>query len=557
MNYIQQYYKAISSGQIVANKKIIAIYSYLDYKIRNPDQYIYDSDKANRPIKFIEAFCRHGEGKLAGKPFLLELWQKALISALFGFVDKDTKLRQYRELVLIVARKNGKSALASAIALYMLYADGEASPHIYSAATKKEQAKIIWESSKKMIKKNQELLAHTKLYISEIKTDINDGIFKPLSSESNTLDGLNVQCSFVDELHAIKDKNLYDVLTDGMSARLQPLSIITSTSGMVRDNIYDLKYDDCKKVLDHYIKEDYSYNSKLLPIIYELDSRDEIEDPSQWIKANPNIGISKQVDYLQDKVDRALQDSRHLPNLLCKDFNIPTNGSTAYFDIDTIINPETFDLEEFRNCYYIGGWDLSQQVDLTAAVMLFKKQSSPKIYIYPMFFIPEERLSEYEKRDKKPYSLWYEKGLIRLSQGKNINPITVYEWYIEMQEKYNVFPYKFGYDPWGSVQLVEALQKQYGKNIAEAVIQGKKTLSIPMQRIKNDIEDKIINYNNNPIMVWNLASVEADIDINGNIQPSKNRNKDGIRIDGFASMLNAYTILLNNEEAYSYMNMAY
>lgn len=557
MNYILQYHNKITNGDIIVSKKVAAVYDYLYYKVKNPNQYIFDESKANRVIEFIQTFCKHGEGKSAGKPFILELWQKALLSALFGFVDKDTGLRQYRELILIVARKNGKSVFASAIANYLLYADGEEGAQLYSAATKKDQAKIIWESSKKMIKKSPELSKHAKIYINEIKCNIGDGIFKPLSSESNTLDGLNVHASFIDELHAIKDKNLYDVIVDGMSARQQPLSIITSTSGMIRDNIYDLKYDECTRIINSYLNKDYSNDDRVLPIVYELDSRDEVDDPTKWIKANPNLGVSKQIDYLYDKVKRAQEDSRNLPNLLCKDFNIPVNGNTAFLSADKIINADTFDMEELRNCYYIGGWDLSQQIDLTSACMLFKKASSDQIYVKSMYWIPEDRLLEYEKRDNKPYSTWYNNGLLRLSKGKNINPLDILDWYLEMQNKYQVFPYKFGYDSWGSAQLVENIQMYYGKDIAEAVIQGKKTLSIPMQRIKNDIEDKIINYNNNPITIWNLASVEADIDINGNMQPCKNRNKDGIRIDGFAAILDAYTIYLNNQEMYSYMNANY
>lgn len=557
MNYIQQYYDEIESGNIVTSKKVAAVYKYLVFHLTDTTSpYIYDNDKALHVIRFIESFCKHGEGKLAGKPFILELWQKALLSALFGFVDKKTGYRQFRELILIVARKNGKSVFASAIALYLLYADKEAGAQLYSAATKKDQAKIIWESAKKMINKSPELKRHAKIYISEIKCDIGDGIFKPLSSESNTLDGLNVHASFIDELHAIKDKNLYDVLVDGMSARTQPLSVITSTSGMIRDNIYDLKYDECTRIINRFLQDDYT-DPTILPIVYELDNRNEIDTPENWLKANPNLGVSKQISYLQNKVQAAKDDNRHLPNLLCKDFNIPVNGNTAYFDIDTIINTDTFDMEELRNCYYIGGWDLSQQIDLTSACMLFKKASSDIIYVKSMYFIPEDRLAEYEARDDKPYTAWYNQGLLRLTKGKNINPMDILDWYTEMQDTYGVFPFKFGYDAWGSAQLTEGLQMQYGKDICEEVRQGKKTLSIPMQRIKNDIEDKLINYNNNPITIWNLACVEADTDINGNIQPAKNRNKNGIRIDGFAALLNAYTIYLNNQEDYSYMNLSY
>ena len=557
MNYIQQYHKEIKAGRIVTSKKVAAVYEYLVYHLKDKQsEYKYDNKKALHVIDFIETFCKHGEGKLAGKPFILELWQKALLSALFGFVHKKTGYRQFRELILIVARKNGKSVLASAIALYLLYADKEAGAQLYSAATKKDQAKIIWESAKKMVNKSPQLKRHSKIYINEIKCDIGEGTFKPLSSESNTLDGLNVHASFIDELHAIKDKNLYDVLVDGMSARLQPLSIITSTSGMIRDNIYDLKYDECYRIINRFLEKDYT-DVTVLPIVYELDNRNEIDHYEAWIKANPNLGVSKQISYLEHKVQAAKEDNRLLPNLLCKDFNIPVNGNTAYFDIDTIINEDTFNMEDMRNCYYIGGWDLSQQIDLTSACMLFKKESSNKIYVKSMYFIPEDRLAEYEARDNKPYTAWYNQGLIRLTKGKNINSNDVLEWYIEMQEKYGVFPFKYGYDTWGSAQLTEALQMQYGKDICEEVRQGKKTLSIPMQRIKNDIEDKLINYNNNPITIWNLACVEADTDINGNIQPAKNRNKNGIRIDGFAAILNAYTIYLNNQEEYSYMNLSY
>ena len=557
MNYIQQYHKEIKAGRIVTSKKVAAVYEYLVYHLKDKQsEYKYDNKKALHVIDFIETFCKHGEGKLAGKPFILELWQKALLSALFGFVHKKTGYRQFRELILIVARKNGKSVLASAIALYLLYADKEAGAQLYSAATKKDQAKIIWESAKKMVNKSPQLKRHSKIYINEIKCDIGEGTFKPLSSESNTLDGLNVHASFIDELHAIKDKNLYDVLVDGMSARLQPLSIITSTSGMIRDNIYDLKYDECSRIINRFLEKDYT-DVTVLPIVYELDNRNEIDHYEAWIKANPNLGVSKQISYLEHKVQAAKEDNRLLPNLLCKDFNIPVNGNTAYFDIDTIINEDTFNMKDMRNCYYIGGWDLSQQIDLTSACMLFKKESSNKIYVKSMYFIPEDRLAEYEARDNKPYTAWYNQGLIRLTKGKNINSNDVLEWYIEMQEKYGVFPFKYGYDTWGSAQLTEALQMQYGKDICEEVRQGKKTLSIPMQRIKNDIEDKLINYNNNPITIWNLACVEADTDINGNIQPAKNRNKNGIRIDGFAAILNAYTIYLNNQEEYSYMNLSY
>lgn len=554
INYIQQYYDDITAGKVTVSKKVKAVYHHLVQQLNNTEsEYYYNDDKAKRVIRFIEAFCKHTKGSKANQPFLLETWQKALISAAYGFIHKTTGLRQYKEIVLIIARKNGKSALASALALYHLFADGEEGAEIYSCATKKDQSKIIWQMSADMIKKSETLRQHAKIYISEIKSKINNGVYRPLSSDSNTLDGLNVSCALIDELHALKNSDLYNVITDGISARQQPMIIVTSTNGMIRDSIFDTKYNECKRIIDGYTSGDYTDNS-VLPIVYELDDRKEVFNPDAWQKANPNLRISKQIKYLQDKVNKAKADSTLLANLLCKDFNMPVNSAVAFLDANKVINPAKIDMEYLRGCYYIGGYDLSQVVDLTSACMLFKKQNDENIYMKFMFFIPAEKLAEYENRDKKPYSLWHEKGLLRLSNGKTINPLDVHQWYKDMQQEYDVLPYKYGYDAWGSAALVEKQRMEYGKDICISVHQGKKTLSIPMQKIKPLIEDRIINYDNNPIVTWNFACVEADIDINGNCQPKKDRNKDGIRIDAFAAALNAYVIYLQEEENYMYMN---
>ena len=211
-NPIIEYYNAIEEGEVVSDK-VRRVYKKLIIDLNNKNsEWEYSAKKANHAIEFIENFCKHSKGKTGGKPFILELWQKAMIAALFGFVHRIDETRKYREFVLIVARKNGKSALGSAIALYMLMADGEAGPEIVSAATKKDQAKIIWSEAKRMVKKSPVLSKRAKCLVSEIATSFNDGTFKPLSSDSNTLDGLNVHCSLIDELHAIEDKNLYDVI---------------------------------------------------------------------------------------------------------------------------------------------------------------------------------------------------------------------------------------------------------------------------------------------------------------------------------------------------------
>ena len=552
MNYIEEYYKQIQDNSIVVSKKIKNTYAHIVKNMHDANNiYTYNNNNALKVINFIEKFCRHNKGKTAGKPFILELWQKALLSALFGFVHKETGLRQYRELVLIVARKNGKSMLASAIATYLLFADKEAAPELYSVATKRDQARIIWQETTNIIKKSDPLKKHAKILKNEIKTHINNGIFKPLSSDSNSLDGLNVHAAFIDELHAIKDKNLYDVVVDDMAARQQPLSIITTTNGMIRENIFDLKYQECTKIVNGYVDKNYA-DEKILPIIYELDDRNEIYDKKNWYKANPGLGTIKNMEQLQDKVKRAIADNRLMPNLLCKDFNIPINGFTAFFDPADIINNATFSIKDLNANYYIGGWDLSQVRDLTSACILIVKDN--KFYYKHMYWMPEDTLKEHIERDQKPYDIWLSNGLLRTCSGNVINPADIFNWYQEQSEKYNIYPYKFAYDPYGSGWLGSELATYYGKDVLYSVKQIKKNLSIPMQKIQADLQKRKVIYNNNPITIWNMASVEADIDINGNIQPAKNRNIDGNKIDGFACMLNAYACFLENQEEYTYMN---
>lgn len=552
MNYIEAYYNEIKNNNIIVSKKVKNTYAHIISNLNDPDtEYTYNNNKALHAINFIEHFCKHSKGKMAGKPFLLELWQKALLSALFGFVHKETGLRQYRELVLIVARKNGKSMLASAIATYLLFADGEAVPELYSVATKKEQARIIWQETTNIIKKSNVLRKHSRIYRNEIKAYLNNGVFKPLSSDSNSLDGLNVHAAFIDELHAIKDKNLYDVVVDGMAAREQPLSIITTTNGMIRESIFDLKYQECTKIINGYSDKSY-IDEKILPIIYELDDKSEIYDKKNWYKANPGLGTIKNIEQLQDKVKRAKADSRLLPNLLCKDFNVPVNGATSFFEVADIMNTDTFNVEDLDANYYIGGWDLSQVRDLTSACILIVKDN--KFYYKHMYWMPEDTLKEHIEKDQKPYDVWLSNGLLRTCSGNVINPADILSWYQEFTDKHGIYPYKFAYDPYGSGWLAEQLALNYGKDVLYPVRQIKKNLSIPMQKIQADVQKKKVIYNNNPITVWNMACVQVDTDINGNIQPAKNRNIDGLKIDGFACMLNAYACYLENQEDYSYMN---
>lgn len=551
MNYIKLYHEQIESGEIIVSAKVKRLYRHLVDNMNNDDfPYEFDEEKATFALDFIEGFCKHSKGKWGGKPVLLEVWQKALISALFGFIDKKTGLRQYRELVLIVARKNGKSTLSAAIGVLLLLADGERAPEIYSAATKRDQAKIIWQEAVSMIKKSPAFNRRCKCLVNKIKCLFNEGVFMPLASDSNNQDGLNVHGALIDELHAIKDKNTYDVIVDGMTAREQPLSIITSTAGTVRDNIFDLKYDECAQVIAGYGDENGVHNERLLPIIYELDKREEWTDESCWAKANPALGTIKSIEQLKDKVERAKANPMYVKNLLCKDFNIRETASEAFLTFEQLNNEATFDIEELKPRYAIGGIDLSSTTDLTCATLLFKVDGdSQQMYATQMYWIPEDLLEKRVSEDKVPYDIWVKKGYIRLSPNNSIDYRLIVDWFNEMQIQYDVYLYKVGYDSWSAKYFVNHMEDTFGQSIMDPVIQGKKTLSGPMMSLAADLEAKYINYNNNPVLKWCMANTAVDIDRNGNIQPTKMQNKKQ-RIDGLASLLDAYVTYTRYKDEY-------
>ena len=542
MNYIEKYYAAIVSGSETVSDKVRRTYRHLVNKLKDTESpYCYDEEAANYAITFIETFCCHSKGKWAGQPIQLELWEKALVSALFGFKQKATGLRQYRELILLIGRKNGKSLLGSALGNLLLMADGEGGPEIYSVATKKDQAKIIWNESVRMIKHSPALNRHAKCLVSKIKTDYNNGTFEPLGSDSMKLDGLNVHGALIDELHAIKDKNLYDVVVDGMSARTQPLSIITSTAGTVRDNIFDLKYDECRRIIDGYDDPKGYHDETVLPIIYELDERSEWTDPACWKKANPGLGTIKNEETLANKVERAKANPMLVKNLLCKDFNVRETASQAFFTFEELNNEATFDIKALCPRYGIYGADLSQTTDLTCATLLFQVRGDPTIYVKQKYWIPEDLFEQRIKEDNVPYDIWHDQGYIDLSPGCKPLP--------DVDDQLDVAPREqpLGLLPRGDRNRGEVAARRDLPG-EDPVAQGVQTLSAPMKALKADLAAKRINYGNNPVLKWCMANTSVIEDRNGNIQPCKVSGRN--RIDGFASLLDAYVTFLRFERDY-------
>lgn len=537
MNYITTYYNLIKSGKILVSKKILKQYEKIIYDLNNPGKYHFDIKKANRPIQFIETFCKHSKGQWAGKPVILDLWQKALIQTIFGFVD-DKGFRKYREVFIVVARKNGKSTLLSAIGLYMLFADGEGGAQVCCVASKKDQAKIVFEEAKNMVAQSKLLKKHIRKRKGDLYVDLTFSTFEPLTSDSNTLDGLNMHCGILDEVHAWKDRNVYDVSKQSMGARQQPLLISISTAGFVRENIYDSLYEHSENNLNGLIDDE-----RFISFIYELDSRKEWINPKAYIKANPGLGTIKSQEYLDEQVKRAKNDKSYLPTVLTKDFNIRETAVGAWLSFEVVDNKSTFETKNLSGCYGIGGVDLSSVGDLTCASCLIRKNN--ELYLAQMYFIPEEKAKRKEEEDHVPYKLWKEQGYIKFCHGTMVNFSDVTDWFNELRDKYKIYTVWVGYDPWGAAQWIEEM-KQNGY-VLEEVIQGAKTMSTPMKILAADLEAKKLNYNNNPILKWCLTNTQKEVDKNDNIRPVKGKNAKQ-RIDGAVSLIDSYVIYQRHYE---------
>lgn len=548
-NPVRLYFEEIKNGKVVS-LKVYKVYKELVRIMDDPDsEWEYNSKKANHAIEFVENYCRHSKGKLGGTRLRLELWQKALVAATFGFVHKTTGLRKHRQVMLVVGRKNGKSTLAAAIGLYMQIADGELGAEVYTCATKKDQAKIIWLEAKRMVRKSPSLCRRIKTKVAELESEFNDSFFKYLGSDSDTLDGLNVHCGLFDEIHAWKTKALYDVVVDGTASREEPLIFITTTAGTIRESIFDQLYDEAEQIINGFGDENGYKDETFLPIIYELDKKEEWTDESCWEKANPGLGTIKNLANLKAKVKKAQNNPMLVKNLLCKDFNVRETESEAWLDFDVIDNKATFDVSKLKPKYGIAGADLSQTTDLTSAKVIFKVPSDEHIYVLSMYFLPEDLLERRVAEDKIPYNIWRDMGLLRTTPGNKVHHSHVTAWLKEVQEEYGIWIYLCGYDSWSATYWVEEMKNEFGASTMIPVIQGKKTLSLPMQNLAADFEKKKIVYNNNPIDKWCFTNTCVDIDKNDNIQPTKGRNKRK-RIDGLASLLDAYTVMYNNLEEY-------
>ena len=539
MTEFEQYFSGIGDGRIIACEKMKRIADTLMEKYLNPGEFHFDMEIANRHIEFIERFCKLPTGKL-GQPLRLELFQKARLQSIFGFVD-DNNLRQYNEVLIIEGRKNGKTTETAAIELDMLMNDKEGAPQIYNVATMLDQARLGFNAANKMRMQSPLLKKHIRKRAADLYCAMNMGFIKALASNTNSLDGLDTHCGVIDELAAIKNRDIYDLVKQSMGAREQPLLFCITTNGFVRESIFDSQYQYASDVLF-----DRARNNRFLPFIYELDHIDEWDREECWIKANPGLGTVKSIDYLRQMVQKAKDDESFKPTVLVKDFNLKQTSEAAWLRFEDFENTATF-TGPFR--YGIGGMDAADSVDLAAAKVLCMKRDDPNIYVRQMYWMPQAVLDRQEEtgnrreRDNVPYQLWKDKGLLRTVPGNKVDKRVMLDWFCELRDQEDIYILYIGYDPWHiDDSLLREFQSEFGEKAMIPVRQGVITLSQPMKDLKADLQAKLIVYNDHPIDKWCFFNTVVKTDVNGNIQPVKGMDTRN-RIDGTLALIDGYKVL--------------
>lgn len=554
-NYIVEYHKQIKKNKIVAGRWIKLLYQYIVDGIKNKTFY-FDKKKAADAIEWIEQHCFHVEGPLAPSSIKLELWQKALISCIFGLVDKDGK-RQFREIVLIVARKNGKSLLASAIANYVFQVDGGYGCRVYNIAPKLEQADIIYNNTWAMIQLDPEQIekrealederrvTHQKVEedgtlikkrMSDLFLAATNSTMKKISSSAKKSDGFNPSLCICDEIASWEgDKGLktYEVMKSGMGARPEGLMLSCTTSGYINDSIYDELVKRATKLLLGDSRE-----TRLLPFLYMIDDVDRWNDMDELRKSNPNLGVSVSEEYLREEMAIAEGSASKKAEYIVKYCCIKQNSSLAWLEAK-VINKccgEHLDLNDFRDSYAVCGVDLSQTTDLTAVTVVIQKHG--ELFVFAKFFLPGEKIQEATERDGLPYRAYIDRGLLIPSGDNFVDYADCYRYMTQLVEEYKIYPLMVGYDRYSSQYLVKDLE-QYGFH-TDDVFQGTNLYPVLME-LEGLMKDGKIHIGDNDLLKIHMLNSAIKMDVEQNrgklvkISPKEH-------IDGMAALADAMTV---------------
>ena len=441
MNYLLDYYNEIKKGNIVVGKELFTVIESLIADMDNP-RYIFDEKPGNIRIEFIETFCKHTKSPFNGQPFLLELWEKAVLQAAYGFKMSDTNLRRFNEVLLLIARKNGKTTFIAGIDLAEFFLS-KGGVDIVCASNTTEQANILFEEINNMREQSKALSneRRSKKNIFHIYSPKTKNKIKKLSAQSRNKDGYNIEVGCIDEVHEMTDSKVYDAIKQSQSTKEEPLIFIITTEGNTVGGFLDNKLDYVRKMIKGEIQDE-----RVLPWLYTQDSVNEIyEDKRTWQKSNPSLGTVKTYSYLEDLMNKSRHDLATRVTMLSKDFNIKQLEQGSWLSFDDLNNAESYTLDDLKNSYAIGGVDLSSTTDLTAAILLIIKDN--KKYVIPQFFMPSGVIDKRREEDNVPYDIWVKKGLITVTEGNQNDFTLVTQWFMQMIRAYEIRPLWVGYDP--------------------------------------------------------------------------------------------------------------
>jgi phage terminase large subunit-like protein len=535
-NWIFKYHEAIQKKEVIVGVWVRLCFEILTTGLLN-GEWEFNEKKANKAIKFIENFCHHSEGR--SDLLHLELWQKAIVSAIFGIMDKTTGYRQFREVFIIVARKNGKTLFAAAIAAYMTYVDGEYGAKVYFLAPKLDQADLVYDAFYQIVQSDDELDSITKKRRSDIYIKAFNTSVKKIAFNSKKSDGFNPQLVVNDEMEAWPgDQGLkqYEVMTSALGARKQPLIISIATAGYVNDGIFDELFKRATTFLKGNSRE-----KRLLPFIYMIDDIEKWDSIEELKKSNPNLGVSVSVEYYLEQIEIARNSISKKVEFMTKFCNIKQNSAVAwldYWDVMKCVHEEKpLSLEDFKGCYCVGGIDLSRTTDLTAASIVINRDGIN--HIFTRFYMPQKRYEVAINEDNTPYNIYRDRGFLFISGENQVDYKDVYNWFIELVKVYKIKPLKIGYDRYSANYLVEDL-KTAGFH-TDDVYQGTNLTPI-LHEFEGNLKDGLFDFGDNSMLAAHFLNVAVDINLNDSrMKPVKIEKR--MRIDGAMSVFDALTMV--------------
>lgn len=554
-SFLLEYISKCKSGEITVGQELMVQLDVLLEHFNNKEIKI-DFTEAHKRIKFIETKCKHFEAPFAGKPFILDIFQKAFVEAIYMFQIYDEEIgrwvRLHQDVLFLVARKNGKTPLISALCLAEYFC-GEIGTRILCSSNDYEQADLMFQAINSMREESRSLEKVTRCTVKGIFfgnpknknakgkfSKKNKGTIKKISAKTGAKEGKNIKVGAVDEVHELKDNTSIMPIRQAVSTQDEPLYIELTTEGVINDGYLDERLREARQVLNGELER-----PRWLIWLYTQDSEQEVwQNENSWVKSNPGLGVIKKRSFLKKMIEEAKTSKSMRVFVMSKDFNIKQNNATAWLTPEDLKNEEQFDIEDFRNSFAIGGVDLSKSGDLASARVMMMKPGSQKKYYLQKYFIPESKLEDLSKSDFEMFKEWIRNDLVVVSPGNENDFSLVTAWFVKLYKEYGIRCYKVGYDKWSAIYWAKEMDS-YGFDCVR-VAQDFGSMSETMKLVEADLKSDLINYNNNPIDKWCLENTALNINSKQEIMPVKVQGKEDKKIDGAVTMIITYKVYIDN-----------